>query len=494
MKENIYFNKIVRSIAIGLMLLYPMVINAETTDSLDYNELNIEVNKAIFVISGEMMTDIASGELTTAIMDLSAKTTMHVIENVPFPKYVSTEKLVSAFRKAKVVDMNFVSGQKATVNTYIWLITDTMINIIKYVVDDEAKNLLISTIYGNAQALTNYLIGNKGDAAIGWAVTNYQAFKGSIEGSVALYKEHTIVDDNTMNAEVLILKGEYRKKYAKAFSDYQRGIEAYSFTTECRYTYGGKVKHGFFLDKNEKVEVKNICNKYLNDIITYNKYKLGYLLTRRYLVDKDNYEEYVKDYFPISEHAKLMKVYDYNNLDIKTGIHNNTAIVKYLHKMYAHGWENLKYFYEDSAIFDPDLTMTNQKGLGDLIIAGQDILDGDINQIYSLYIQDEHQTMSRLNMAKYLLAVYKLDSKFTENQKKRLESISNLAIQNGVGWYYEALVLRELKIISPKQDFKPFDNITIFEFLVMVSNTLDYLKCNRVGCNIYELMLGEKIQ
>ena len=101
-------------------------------------------------------------------------------------------------------------------------------------------------------------------------------------------------------------------------------------------------------------------------------------------------------------------------------------------------------------------------------------LDKDIDNI---------KNITRIEFARFLVETFNLTK-----PKPMFIPVENASF-NHLELPY-AHILKSLGIVKSDNtiEFRPNDNITSFEALVMTVNTMDYKKCGHVGCKIFEIL------
>lgn len=231
---------------------------------------------------------------------------------------------------------------------------------------------------------------------------------------------------------------------------------------------------------------ENTCLHYYNDLIETKLYRYDLLPFRSKIFSLTQYDMFIKANFPDDEYSSLSKLYDIENLDYEILKNKNNVAYKYLKNALAYGFE-LKDFTLSKVLFNETQNITEQKAF-EILNDGYLFLDKSNQTLLLDYNYSNINFMTRRKFAILLNEVFNLESKLSQTKINALK-IKGKILDGSVGWFYDALVLKELDIVHGQgigvaNQFRPDDNLTMYEMLVMLMNTMNYKKCGHVQCNI----------
>ncbi len=309
------------------------------------------------------------------------------------------------------------------------------------------------------------------------------------ESSLALAKSEKI-------GEIFELYIDYRKIY---FIDSRKQHHKYSivseFETQCAEikltgleSFWASLNRGGYSLSTINGGLRSRCSEYSMNIQEDERTKYKMIKLSTYFPE-DRYDKIVELYFPPSEHYKLKSLYNILNYDLDLRVSKNSASRKYIQKFLAYGFtiEDLLY---DNILFEPDHLIEEYRA-SNMVFYAYITLYPDK---YPLPVEWEDRNAGNINEFKR--------KDFAKLLKDSLDlhlPINRLFIGNpnpnsinlSASWTEDAKTLKSLGIIkgySNFDDFRPEDNISMFEVLVMTINAMDYIKCGHVGCEISEIL------
>lgn len=387
----------------------------------------------------------------------------------------------------------------------IFITTDILIEFIKLYTlnNDEAKGLLLDLLYNDLKAYIKLQTGDPLGATIDWSLANSKALYKSTTGIYKLSKEYKELIDHASYTEayqrVLELLNTYTSFVAKSITSEEKEQRIKGFTATCETDDTINYYVGF----NQDI-VNDFCSFYRESIVKFDKNKLSYLVHRMTSEDglytRKEFKNYLDSYFPEPDISTYLNLYDsiniqefdrYNEFD---SIQPNTVSYSFIKRAMKYGFDVSDFIPYDSISYKPDAEISREQSVG-LILLGMYLTGNDINinKQKSIIIGNNNyfinMKMTRQDLAYYFNDLLKLEDGLSSNEKNNLRDIETSA------WSYEALVLKRFGIVSTnKKDFRGSDNATVFEFLVMLVNSLDYGTCGYTKCSNLDFIKSSTIQ
>ncbi|MCI5114900.1 MAG: hypothetical protein D3921_08230 [Candidatus Electrothrix sp. AW1] len=231
-------------------------------------------------------------------------------------------------------------------------------------------------------------------------------------------------------------------------------------------------------------KIRFLAGQIKEEIINFHKNKL-YLVEK--LIEDNNETDFIKfveNFFNAEDAEYLKKIFNANNFDFTLKTSNKTAAHKYLKKAIAYGF-NIEDFLLNKSIFYGNAKMSEERAVM-LLNDAYLLLDRKNETIIYDVLYSQTKVATRRYFTTLLNTIFSLDESFSEKKINTLKKKGNI-LDGSVGWFYDALVLKHHRIatghgIGAENQFKPDDNITMYELLKMLINAMDYKICNKVGC------------
>ena len=232
--------------------------------------------------------------------------------------------------------------------------------------------------------------------------------------------------------------------------------------------------------------IRNTCDKYYQSLDNDERTKFSFITMSTYF-PKGKYDIFVENYFPDSEQDKLKKLYNVDNFDNAYRVSKNKAVRKFIKKALAYGL-TLKEFLIGKTLFDETQEIEKYKASNIIWdVLGMKTFRNE-NFSYEEKSVNNSYKITRREFATLLNKAFSLDSSFSNTSSLK---IKGQILDQTTGWFYDALILKKLGIvvgqgIGAENKFRPDDNLTMYELLVMLTNTMDYKTCGKVGCDMYD--------
>lgn len=234
-------------------------------------------------------------------------------------------------------------------------------------------------------------------------------------------------------------------------------------------------------------ELKNRCNDYYHEMQKSNANKKNMLASALDSYTEERYNKLIEYYFHIDDWNSYKQLYKITNYDFTLRVSNNSAMRKHLRQFMSYGFtiDDISELLSESAFITPDYHMKDYMTNNLVWSAYVGLhpysasvpfpwLDKDVNNI---------ENITRIEFASLLVNTFQLIKR-----KPYFTPIKFVSFT--VNPLPDANILKSLGIVNSDNiiDFRPNDNITSFEALVMTVNTMDYKKCGHVGCKISEIL------
>lgn len=385
-----------------------------------------------------------------------------------------------------------------------FVVSDILMEFVKIEIykNNEAKNVLIDLLYSDAKSYIKYASGDPLGGTIDWGIANAEALYKSTTGIYKLVQENRdLIKNIHMNKarrESYTLDLKYSKLVGRTNDIQKKKARLNSFMTECRTN----IVINYYLD--DKV-IEDFCSNIKSQIIVFDSNKLNYLLQRMTaqsgLYSKEDFKEYLNNFFPEEDKVKYRLAYDSIN-DNLAGINPKSVSYTYLKKSIRYGFRLSDFIPNGENIYNPTANVSRYDFIR-VFLTGKYILNQDwtrendivSEQLYKIVGTNNtyrNTFLTRQQSAEYILRLFDLESKLTENQKLKLKLKAHILESNTeTQWTYEALILQKLKIVSYNKNFRGTDNINTYEMLVMLLHTLDYMRCGHANCSYLEFIYGE---
>ncbi len=464
-------------------------------------EETIEMVETIAIDTAMNITvDDAAKKMGYAII---GKTLYHISINTN--TVMSSMKMIRFSRTLATANTKFKFPNKLD---WIFILSDVLIDALTYE-SDKAKKLMIKTFYGNLKAGMQYGLAtnaiDKMGAGITWAETNALAFYGSVTGSWELYKEQVELEISTKYAEdystMINLYKQYEVDYCRSAPKDKRIIKN-TFLAECRITFKND---NFFADPEGDLYYKNWCLEYSNRAETFDEIKLYNLIVLKneghYIFTTEaDFDTYINKFFHISERNTIYRLWHSINFDPDLQVSKNETSHKFLSKAHLYGYYPYDFVFDDTkgTLFNPIGKVKINLGVYAIEDSCRTVA-GSAGSI-DLSNVDPEPYMTRIQAAQYINEIFQLDAGLSSYIKQWLSNIGESPEMNG--WSYHPIILWQRKIAKGNintdgtiTDFRPNDDISSFELLVMLTNAMDYKTCGQAGCtdlSVLNNQLGEQ--
>lgn len=260
-----------------------------------------------------------------------------------------------------------------------------------------------------------------------------------------------------------------------------------SFSKECNakkmtgfLSFYGSI-NGQMVVTNNKIRSK--CTEVEKEIKINDSTKKALLYTKTLMI-YDDYSKYISYYFPENQRKTLDNIYKSENFDLKYLVTKNNTAHKYLERAVMYGLtvndfsENNVFILNEPAYkYIVEFVMSKAYGFG-----GEKIW----SKTFPLYVNTTKEVAKRKDIATALNELSKLDILFSSAKKQKYEILANGVYKDR--WTYDSLVLKNFKIVASQSSFRPNDNATIYEFLIMLIKSLNYNTCGNANCSDGEVM------
>lgn len=326
------------------------------------------------------------------------------------------------------------------------------------------------------------------------SVQTYGATKNALTASSALLLSQKY-------GEVLSLRRDVEKSYYQAKGASAKQAVFSSFDIKCSaLTLSGIAKASALLtrtvvDKNRTI--RGYCDSAKKEMETVDSNRVKALQSIVTIGDKQAFGAFVSYFYPQDEYSMYMGYFNSKNYDYSlfpdAGL--NTQISKVLVR--ANTYRLPLDPYSGGTRFRAELPVSKQYAtylsfMGAQVVVGKILHLADDNAYTNLLkiaksktvnLPNASSSISRAELATIVVASFGLEGKVSAALKT---DFRNEALKDPL-WTYEAIILRELEVVSPLKSFEPTRKASRFETLIILNNTMDILTCLQKGCGLLDV-------
>lgn len=302
------------------------------------------------------------------------------------------------------------------------------------------------------------------------------------------------------STEINMKKHEYFKFYSKATNPSEKAELLDSFKG---FVVGSDNQKGFLLERGDiyptdylkgtdyfdayNSKIRSLAMEGEQQIIKFDDAKA--FLVEKLINDNDfdAFVEYVTKYYTQSDVIYLSKLFHAHNFDSGVRTSKTRASAIYLTRAIDYGFP-IEDFLLSNGFFQGGAHINECEA--DKIVMKACRLSYKCTLNTSSHTCSTSDYITRRKFAISLNTIFKLDEGLHSEVVTHLKSRGAI-LEESVGWFYDALVLKVRKIatghgIKTENQFRPDDNLTMFECLKMLVNTIDHDTCGKVPCKLID--------